>query len=77
MPRIKHLETRIMTVFCLEDSEGNITEQYVVQAQNNQPDPLLIKRFNEEAFKAAFQTLTEVRTKLEENANNKDNISQP
>lgn len=64
--RIKHIETRIVTTFGVEDEEGNIVHMYVAQAEQNNPDdPLLFRRLHAESFEKALQGLQECRDKLE------------
>jgi hypothetical protein len=72
MSRIKHLETRVITVFGLEDDEGNIVQQYIIQANPKElNDPLLIKKFKQENLIVAYEAIMKIREELEKNhANN-------
>lgn len=65
--KIKHMETRIITTFGVEDDYGNIANVYVVQAdQNNPHDPLLLRVLSEESLAKALEGLRECRLRLEE-----------
>ena len=64
MPRLIHLETRVIALFGVEDG-GDMVQQFQVAANPQQPDdPLLIKKLSEEAFAKAFKALTDARQEL-------------
>lgn len=73
--RIVHVETRIQTTFALVD-DTDVLQQYTVvaQAQDAQgkpvDDPLLIRKFTQEAWDRAYETINKVRVELDKNANN-------
>jgi hypothetical protein len=63
-----HLETKIVSLFGVLDSEGNVVARYQVgpEANPTQPDPLNIQVFNQESFVKAFEAITTVKKQLEE-----------
>ncbi len=66
MSKIKHIETRIISVFGLEDDDGNIIQQFVAQADpKRHDDPMVIRRLKHEDFGNACQAVLLIRSELE------------
>jgi hypothetical protein len=63
--RVVHLETVVQSVFGLLDENGDVVQQIIVKPGDKPGDPLIIKKFNENSFIAAFNTLQKVREDIQ------------
>ena len=67
---IIHQGTQIVSHFSKVDENGNVIETYVVAPQENKPDPLQIRIFNQQSFIEAYNAILKIKEQLEvKNAN--------
>jgi len=69
-----HMETKIVTVFGVLDKDGNVTQRFLIQPDQNNPDPLNIQVFNQENFVKAFEAISSVKAQLETKAKELNNL---